>query len=165
MTGFVFATHKRARTFRRDQDDVPLLAGVDLLEVDVEAVCEQQRAAGLEIRCDRFLEHLGLLHVRCQQRDQVGLGGGLTRFEDGQAIGLRLVPARAVLACADDDLEAGVAQVQRMRAALAAVTDDGDGLFFQRGSDRAHLAFLLGRVEVVFSSPWLSQGEVGRGWI
>src|SRR5699024_12020208 len=32
-------------------------------------------------------------------------------------------PARAQ---ADSDVEAGVAQVQRMRAALAAVTDDGD---------------------------------------
>ena len=39
---------------------------------------------------------------------------------------LRLLPAGAVLANADDDVEAAVLEVERMRAALAAVAQDGD---------------------------------------
>ena len=48
-----------------------------------------------------------------------------------QAVGLRLVPARAALAHADHDVEAGVMQVERMGAALAAVAEDGDAVAFQ----------------------------------
>ncbi len=43
-----------------------------------------------------------------------------------EAVGFRLVPGRAVRAQADHDVEAGIAQVQRMRAALAAVAEHGD---------------------------------------
>ena len=42
-----------------------------------------------------------------------------------QAVLLRLVPAVA-LAHADDDVVAAVAQIERVRAALAAVTENGD---------------------------------------
>src|SRR5690606_21441218 len=50
------------------------------------------------------------------------LGGRL----DGEAVGLGLGLGRAARTQPDGHVEARVAQVQRMRAALAAVTDDGD---------------------------------------
>ena len=49
---------------------------------------------------------------------QAGLGG------QGAALGRLLEP--------DDDVDAGVVQVQRVGVALAAVADDGDGLAGQR---------------------------------
>ena len=45
-----------------------------------------------------------------------------------QPLGLRLRPALAPLVQADDDVDAGVAQVEGMGMPLAAVADDGHGL-------------------------------------
>src|SRR5690606_18315542 len=53
------------------------------------------------------------------------LGGRLHR----EAVGLGLDLGGAAGAQADGDVETGVAQVERMRAALAAVADDGDAGF------------------------------------
>src|SRR5262245_4199844 len=42
---FVLATHETARALRSDEDDVQVLARTDLLEVNVEAVREEQSRA------------------------------------------------------------------------------------------------------------------------
>ena len=46
--------------------------------------------------------------------------------------GLGLGPALAAGVEPDDDIAAGIAQIQRVRVALAAVADDGDRLAFDR---------------------------------
>jgi len=124
----VLAAHQRARALGRDQDHVQVLARGDHAEVDVEAVGEQQAGAGLHVRADRLLVDLLLDHVRGQDRDQVGVLHRLGRRLDHEAVGLGLGLGRAARAQADDHVEAGVAQVQRMRAALAAIADDRDAL-------------------------------------
>ena len=53
-----------------------------------------------------------------------------------EAVGLRLGSGRAAGAQADDDVEAGIAQVERVRAALAAVADDGDAFAASSGVRR-----------------------------
>src|SRR6185295_7768820 len=60
-----------------------------------------------------------------------------------QAVLLRLFPARAVLAHADDDVMAAVLEVERMRAALAAVAQDGDPGFLER-----LLVYVFARVQL-----------------
>jgi len=122
----VLAAHQRAGALRRHQDHVDVGTRFDLPEVHVEAVREQQCRAGLDVRLDRFLVQRRLHHVRRQYGDQIGALHGVGWLGHLEAIGLRLVPGRAVRAQADHDVEAGVAQVQRVRAALAAVAEHGD---------------------------------------
>jgi hypothetical protein len=68
------------------------LPGLDLVEVDVEAVREEQRVAGLEVRRD-LLAVDGALHLVGQQdhHEVAGLGG-LGDLEHPQAGGLGLGP-------------------------------------------------------------------------
>jgi len=122
----VLAADQRARALGRDQHHVEVIARRDHAEVHVQAVREQQARAGLHVRRDRFLVDLLLHHVRGEHRDQVGLLHRLGRRLHGEAVGLGLGFGRAARAQADGHVEAGIAQVQRMRAALAAVADDGD---------------------------------------
>ena len=66
--------------------------------------------------------------------DRGALGGLLDveeRFARHPAVGDGLVPALGAFALADDDVEAVVAEVQRLAGALHAVADDGDGLVFE----------------------------------
>ncbi len=128
VPGLVLAAHQRAGALGRDEDHVEARVRRDLLEVHVQAVREQQRAARAQLLSDRLHVDLGLLHVGREQRDEVGLGSGGGALGDAQPVSLGLVPARPALARADHDVEAGVAQVQRVGAALAAVADDGDSL-------------------------------------
>lgn len=92
----------------------------------VQAVCEQQAGALLHVRGDDVFVELLLHHVRGQDGDQIRALDRLGRRHDGEAIGLRLGFGRATWTQADGDVEAGIAQVQRMRATLAAVADDRD---------------------------------------
>lgn len=124
---FIFATYQCARALRRDQHHVQIRARLDHVEMHVQAVREQQAGALLHVRRNDLFVELLLHHVRGQHRDQIS---GLYRFgrrNDGEAIGLGLGFGRATGAQANGDVEAGIAQVQRMRAALAAVADDRDG--------------------------------------
>ena len=67
-----------------------------------------------------------------QDHHHVGGFGGFGRGQHGEAGGVGFGAALAVRGQADNDVEAGVAQVQRVRVALAAVADDGDFLAFER---------------------------------
>ena len=61
----------------RDHDDVQVLAGLDLAEVDVEAVGEGQRRALLDVGGDLLAVEPGLVLVRGQDHDHIGAGDGL----------------------------------------------------------------------------------------
>ena len=61
-----------------------------------------------------------------EDHDQVGLLDRLGRRQHAQALGLGLGPALRALGQADADVDAGVAQGQRVGVALAAVAEDGD---------------------------------------
>jgi hypothetical protein len=93
--------------------------------MDVEAVGEQQRGALLE-ELLHLLVQFRLREIGNQHRDQRRTFHGLDRLGDLEAVFLRLLPARAVLANADDHVVAAVSEIQRVRAALAPVAQDGD---------------------------------------
>ena len=95
------------------------------LEVDREAVREQQRGALGDIVDDALVEPL-LHHVGGQERDDRGTFDGIRGLLDGQPVGFGLRPACAARAQPDDDVEAAVLEIQGMGAALAAVAEDSD---------------------------------------
>ena len=128
LAGLVFAAHGVAGALGRDHDDVDVLGRLDAAEMDVEAVREGERLALGQVRLDALLVQLGLLFVVDEDHDDVGRLGCVGGGHDGQPRLLGLCPALAAVVEANDDLDAGVAQVQRVRVPLGAVADDGDRL-------------------------------------
>ena len=101
---------------------------VDLVEVDREAVREQQQVARRDAVADLALPHLGLLLVGQQDHHDVALAGGVRHVEHAQSLGLGVLAAGRVGPQADDDVDARLLQVQGVRVALRAVAEDRDGL-------------------------------------
>src|SRR5699024_8967937 len=120
------ATDQGARALRRDHADDDVLGRGDQVEVDVQAVPEQQRVTGLQARGDVLGVDLRLRGVRGEHHDHVGPLGDLGGGADGQTGLLGLGPRLRALLQTDAHLDAGVAQAQRVRVPLAAVADDRD---------------------------------------
>ena len=117
----VLPAHEVARALRRDQHHVEILARLDLLEVNVEAVREQQRRALLQALLALRRRGASCARSGTSSATRSAPAAASTGVGDGEAVLLRLLPARAALAHPDDDVEPAVLQVQRMRAALAAI--------------------------------------------
>ena len=116
------------RTFRCNHENVNARWRNNLLEVDIETMCEGESTARLEIGTNFFLVDVRLLLVRNQDHRDVCL---LDRLSDrqnlevmrlGSSLGLR------TLVKTDDDIDAAFLEVQCMCMSLAAVADDGNGL-------------------------------------
>ena len=117
-----------ARAFRSNHEDIDISRRDDLLIMDVEAMCEDESAARLEVRSDFRLVNISLLLIRDQDRRDISL---LDCFSDR-------VNLQAVLFCdllglgafieADNDVCTAVLQVQSMCMTLAAIAEDCDRL-------------------------------------
>ncbi len=79
---------------------------------------EQDRLARREIREDRVVIERRLRRIRHEDDDEIGPGRRLGRGEHGEPGGGRPRPGRAPGRQADPDVDAAVAQIQRMRMAL-----------------------------------------------
>src|SRR5690606_14940838 len=101
---------------------------------------------------------LGDVLVGQQHHDQVGALDGLGDFLDGQAGILGLLPGRTALAQADDDLDAGIIQVLRVRMALRTIADDGDSLALDQGQVAV---FVVENFHVGYSDFLILKREVG----
>ena len=121
----VLAADDVAGALGGDHEDVGAGRGLDVAEADVEAVAEEQARALLEVRLDVLGVDAALHLVGREDDDEVGLLHGVGHGEDGQALGLGLGAALAALGEADAHVDTGVAQVERVGVALAAVADDG----------------------------------------
>ncbi len=120
----VLAPHQIPRTLRRDQYHIKILARFDLLEVNIEAVGEQQRRAFLKARAQFGIQRL-LRQIGDQHGDQLRAFDGRGGLRDLQSILLGPAPA-VTLAYPDHDIVAAVAQIERVRAPLTAVAENGD---------------------------------------
>lgn len=94
---------------------------------------EEQRVAGLEVRFDGLGVHLALDVIGDQHHDEVRLLAGLLGADDPQALGLGALTAAAALVQADADVDAGIAQGQRVGVALAAEADHGNAAVLNNG--------------------------------
>jgi hypothetical protein len=88
--------HQAAGAFRCNQDHIEILARTNLFEMNVEAVCEQQRRAFRNIGRHLFIELL-LRQIGDHHCDELRAFHGLRGFRDFQAVFLGSVPTRAVL--------------------------------------------------------------------
>ena len=123
----VFRAHGVAGALGRDHHHVEVGARLDQVEVDVEAVREHQRRALLHVGGEVVAIDVGLQLVGREHHHHVGPFGGLGDLHDLELLALGLLDALRALAQRHRDvLDAGVAQIERMGMALAAIADDGD---------------------------------------
>jgi hypothetical protein len=123
----VFAAHGVAGALGRDHQHVDSVLGLDQVEVDIQAMGEHQRRAVLDVRSDLALVDVALQFVGREDHQGVGPRGRFRNAHDGQAVGLDLLGGGGVRAKGDGDvLDAAVAKIQRMCAALRAIAYDGD---------------------------------------
>ena len=122
-----------ARPLRRNHADRDGLIRLDETEVNIESVAEEDRVARLQVGCNILGKNLRLRGIRSKQHDDVGPLSGLSVAHDLEASFFRLHSGCGVLAQADNNLHAGVAQVLRMRMALRAITNDGNFSILDNG--------------------------------
>ena len=124
----VRAANEMARAFRSDHEYINICRRNDLLVMDVEAMCEDESAARLEVRSDFRLVDVGLLLIRDQDRRDVSLLDCFSDRVDLQAVLFSDLLGLGTLIEADDDVCTAVLEVQGMSMALAAIADDGNRL-------------------------------------
>src|SRR6202521_3318967 len=123
----IHAPHQMAGALRRNHDHVHIFWRLDGLEVNRKAVRETENFAFVEGRLDgRFVE-FGLSLVRRENLDPVGALGGFGWSDNRHAVRACLLGGTALGIEADDDVVSAVTQVLRLRVALGAVSENGDG--------------------------------------
>ena len=129
----VLAAHDVAGAFRGDEDDVHVFRRNDRLEMNGEAVAEEEGLALGEVGLDGLLVGLGLLGVGQRDEDHVGPFHGFAGFIDFEAFFLGDGDRLAAVVEADDHLGAGFLEVQRVGVALGTEAEHGEGFAFEDG--------------------------------
>jgi hypothetical protein len=137
-----------ARTLGRDQDDVDVARRRDRVVANVEAVREDDRVLRLQRGRDLLGPDLRLRRVGREDDDDVGPLRHLPRPLDDESGRFRLGAALGLLVQADAHVDAGVAQVHRVRVPLRAVADDGDLLLLDEIEVRVFVVEDVSHVEV-----------------
>ncbi len=123
----VFRAYGMAGALGRDHHHVKVRPRLNKIEMDVEAMGEHQRGAVLHVGMQMVAVDLGLQLVGREHHHHVRPLGGLGHLHDLELLALGLLDALGTLAQRDRHvLDAGIAQVERMGMALAAVADDDD---------------------------------------
>ena len=146
---FVLGPDEMPRTFGRDHDHVHVLRRLDLSEVKRKAVADSQRLAGGKMRLEPLIEDCGVVLIGHEQHDEIGLlgDGGGVRFRCEALLESQL-PVRGTFARIDNNLEAGIAQVQRLGMPLTAKADHADRLALQETQVRVVVVVHLRRHDV-----------------
>ena len=126
------APHEVAGALGGDHRDVDLGRRVDLIEVDREAVREQEQVARRDAVPDLLLPDLRLFLVREQDHHDVAGARGVGHVEDPYTVPLGIRAARRVGPQPDDDVDSGILQVQRVGMTLGAVAEHGHGLALEQ---------------------------------
>ena len=144
-----------AGAFRRDHDHVHVGGRHDGLEVDGEAVGEEERLALCEVRRDVRVIHGGDLRIGHGDENHVRPLDRFGGIDDLEAFFLGYRAGLAAGVKADDDLDPAVLEVERVGVALGAEADNGAGLAFKR---------VEGRVFVGINLCCHNRIEKGVGW-
>jgi hypothetical protein len=121
-----------ARALGRDHEDVHIGRRRDELEMNVEAVAEGEVVALAQRGRNLFLVDVGAGLIGHQHHDHVGLPGGLGGVEHRKSLFGGLLTRRAFRIESHPHIHPAVAQVERVRMALAAESDHGNFLVAQR---------------------------------
>ncbi len=124
----VLAAHQAAGALRRAHRDIDVRRRNDRAEVDPEAVRKHQGRAGLEVVAHVTHVRRGLLLIGDQDHRDVGALHRVGHLGDLDTVAHGAGARSRVGAQSDDHLAAGITQVERVRSALASVTDDRDRL-------------------------------------
>jgi hypothetical protein len=124
----VLAADQMAGTLGRDHADVDAGRGLDLAEVDREAVGEEQEVAGSDAVGDVRGPDLGLFLVRQQDHHQLAAAGGFGDVQHLEPGRFGLGAAGGIGPQADDHVDSGVLEVEGVSVPLGAVAEDRDGL-------------------------------------
>jgi hypothetical protein len=89
-------------------------------------VPEHDRLTGAQLRRDLFLPQPRLRRVRGEDDDDVGPGGGVAHFVDGELLRLGLAAALGSGVQGDAHFDARVTKIEGVSVPLRAVADDGD---------------------------------------
>ena len=123
----VFRAHRVAGALGGDHDDVEIGARLDQVEMDVEPVGEGERGALLHVADEVGGVDLALQLVGGEHHHDIGPFRGIGHAHDLDALAFGLLGRGGAGAQRDGNvLDAGIAHVEKMRMALAAVADDGD---------------------------------------
>ena len=122
-----------ARALRSDHEDRVILRRLDVAVVDVEAVSEGQSSARLQVRLNFFLVDLGLVLVRQKDHNNVSLSDSLANRLDLKALLLGELDGLGGRTQADNHVDTGVTQVQRVGMTLRTVAQDGHLLAIEHG--------------------------------
>jgi hypothetical protein len=115
------------RAHRRDEGDVDFLRRRDVAERYRRAVREYEERARADLWPNRPAEERALFFVGEEERDDVRAPDRGGRFGYAEAVRGGLLAAGAFTAQADGYCQPGVAEVEGLRPALGAETDNRDG--------------------------------------
>ena len=120
-----------ARALRGDEDHVHVLRGDDGLEMDREAVAEEQRLARGQVGSDVLLVGSRLLGVRQRDHDDFGALDCLGTGEHFEALFPGYFDRLRSLVETDDDVASGLLEVERVGVALGAEAEHSEGFAFE----------------------------------
>ncbi len=120
-----------ARAFGRNHNNIHIRRRNNLLEMDVEAMRKRQRVAGLQVRLDNVLVNVRLLLIGDEHHDDIALGSGFCGGEDFQTVSLGFLGVAGTRTQADNNVDAGILEVHRVRVALGTETNNRNRLAVQ----------------------------------
>ena len=123
--------HAVAGGFGSNHHDVHVVRQHDLAVMDAEAVSDHEGAARLEVGLDLLPVYAALNMVGYDHHDHVGLGCHFGHVGNSKAGRLCRCDAGTAGIETHHHVLAVVLQIQRVGVALAAVTDNADGLTLQ----------------------------------
>ena len=129
----VLTTNDVARALRGNHEHRVILRRLDVAVVNVETVGEGQGSARLQIRLNVLLVDGCLVLVRQKNHHNVSLGNGLANRLDLKALLLGELHGLGGRTQADDHVDTGVTQVQRVGVTLRTVAQDGHLLAIEHG--------------------------------
>ncbi|CCX65669.1 putative uncharacterized protein [Firmicutes bacterium CAG:791] len=148
----ILGTNSMSGSLGSDHRNVYILRRNDQLVVDVEAMCKHQHIAGLQIRSNILLVHIGLKLIIDQNHDDIGLLYCLCSRKNRKALCLCLCLGLGALIQTNHDITSGILQIQCMCMALRTVADNADlltlekrliAIFLVKNSCFCHFNFLL----------------------
>ena len=116
-----------AGSLRRDHSYIHAFRNGDVPEVDVEAMCEEQSIAGLQVRFNALFVDLSLYLVRGQNHDEVRFSCSFSNGSYTQTFCFSLSAGFGALSQTNNNLDSRITQVQSVCMSLRTITDNRNG--------------------------------------